>query len=510
MTHESFCFKVLIVLCLTLSIFDNVVSTESTLIEQKVPPVNTTNTSNNSVNQPASSNSATFTTTNVPDINSVVPITASQNTLTSSTIAPSLAPEIKISNKTGNFTESEENGPEIDWSDVDITDEERNKTLIDKGLKDIQEDTHEYYNSTIYQNENFTNFHRTSIFADCSNLTVNKLLSKSHRRAMTVKLPFSFQFYGHPINNITIATGGFLYAGDYIHSWLAATQYISPLMANFDPSLSNDSYVKYCEDDKAFHVYWERVLLQNKPEVGPFTFSASLHQDGDIVFAYYYLPIPISEIEDDKHPVKVGVSDAYIVDKTVFQARRKTIFEYHRVNFPGPDIRNFTRIVLKPLPTCHTFTDCQTCLSSDIKFTCYWCPTLNRCSSGVDRKRQEWTSAGCDKSQFANVQLCTKAPDFPATTTPNTNSSKENVTAITTNDNERQASPVTQHAEKSGTGFLTAICSIFAIALLAICWVFYAYTHPHTSSGQFLIQYRPNAWRWRRGEARYTAATIHM
>lgn len=46
----------------------------------------------------------------------------------------------------------------------------------------------------------------------------------------------------------------------------------------------------------------------------------------------------------DKHPVKVGVSDAYIIDKTVFHARRKTIFEYHRVNFPGPRITNFTTI----------------------------------------------------------------------------------------------------------------------------------------------------------------------
>ena len=88
-------------------------------------------------------------------------------------------------------------------TDVDITDEERNKTLINNNIKDIQEDFHEYYNSTVIQNENFTNLHRQSIYADCANLTINKLLSKSHRRAMTVKLPFEFLFYGHPINNIT-------------------------------------------------------------------------------------------------------------------------------------------------------------------------------------------------------------------------------------------------------------------------------------------------------------------
>lgn len=66
----------------------------------------------------------------------------------------------------------------------------------------------------------------------------------------TVKLKFDFPFYGHKVRNITIATGGFLYTGEYVHSWLAATQYIAPLMANFDTRLSNDSFVKYVDNGK--------------------------------------------------------------------------------------------------------------------------------------------------------------------------------------------------------------------------------------------------------------------
>ena len=58
-------------------------------------------------------------------------------------------------------------------------------------------------------------------------------------------LKFDFPFYGHIIRNITIATGGFLYTGDYLHSWLAATQYIAPLMANFDTTITKDSVIKY-------------------------------------------------------------------------------------------------------------------------------------------------------------------------------------------------------------------------------------------------------------------------
>ncbi|CAI6343107.1 unnamed protein product [Macrosiphum euphorbiae] len=68
------------------------------------------------------------------------------------------------------------------------------------------------------------------------------MLLYSHRRAATINLTFQFPFYGNLINSITIATGGFLYLGDYVHSLLAATQYIAPLMslmANFDLSSSN-------------------------------------------------------------------------------------------------------------------------------------------------------------------------------------------------------------------------------------------------------------------------------
>lgn len=36
--------------------------------------------------------------------------------------------------------------------------------------------------------------------------------------------------------------------GDYMHSWLAATQYIAPLMANFDTSLSEESTVRYFDN----------------------------------------------------------------------------------------------------------------------------------------------------------------------------------------------------------------------------------------------------------------------
>lgn len=113
---------------------------------------------------------------------------------------------------------------------------------------------------------------------------------------------------------------------------------------------------------------------------------------------------------------------------------------------------------------------------------------------------------GCDKTQISDdVKRC-NAVIIDASTT----SASENRSMI--DKSSRNASPVTQlEPQKSSAGFVTTVCSVFAIIFVAVWWVFYAYTHPHSNSGQFLIQYgRPTSWSWRRGTARYTAATIHM
>lgn len=41
---------------------------------------------------------------------------------------------------------------------------------------------------------------------------------------------------------------GFIFTGDITHHMLTATQYIAPLMANFDPGYSKDSTVQYLDD----------------------------------------------------------------------------------------------------------------------------------------------------------------------------------------------------------------------------------------------------------------------
>lgn len=63
---------------------------------------------------------------------------------------------------------------------------------------------------------------------------------------------------------------------------------------------------------------WENVHLQDKPDAGAFSFQVTLVNTGDIIFVYSQIPVLVENIEDKEHPVKIGLSDAYMMDRTVF------------------------------------------------------------------------------------------------------------------------------------------------------------------------------------------------
>ncbi|KAJ8980208.1 hypothetical protein NQ317_002221 [Molorchus minor] len=222
-------------------------------------------------------------------------------------------------NNNNNYTEDDLNDrEELFPSDIDTESGEKqfNETLAHHNITRSRTDKFEYYNSSFHNDPALGHYYWVDM-DNRSDVKINELLSHSHRRAATVKLSFEFPFYGHFVKNITIATGGFLYTGDYVHSWLAATQYIAPLMANFDTSLSTDNFIKHVDNGTAFTVEWQKVSLQEKPNE-KFTFQVTLLKNGDIIFVYKNISISVKDIQDDNHPVKVGLSDAYILDRTIF------------------------------------------------------------------------------------------------------------------------------------------------------------------------------------------------
>jgi len=383
---------------------------------------------------------------------------------------------------------------------------------------------HKYYTHIIEQEKDY--FYDLDIQnntgPNAGRVTEHNMLSQSYRRAATINLSFKFPFYGHPVENITIATGGFLYTGDYVHSWLAATQYIAPLMANFDTSSTHNAKIRYLDDGDKLIVEWKDVYLQEATSGrdGPFTFQVILFSNGNITFAYKVIPIDITIITDDDHPVKVGLSDAYIIDRTVYFARRKTIYEYHRMNMKDKNIRNKTAILFSTLPTCNINTDCGSCLANDFEYDqndldahkvkCSWCEALHTCSDGTDRKRQDWLKAKCDTYNVSNVDYCS-VPGHHKIYSGSTNihsfdgSSQSHISHL-----PEYSDFDSKPAESVATGSIVISLLVTLLVFTFFGWLGYAYFNPNTASGRFLIKYRPGAWRWRQSGARYTAASIHM
>ncbi|KAG8573726.1 hypothetical protein GDO81_012514, partial [Engystomops pustulosus] len=329
-----------------------------------------------------------------------------------------------------------------------------------------------------------------------------------------VNLSFDFPFYGHFLREITVATGGFIYTGEVVHRMLTATQYIAPLMANFDPSVSRNSTVRYFDNGTALVVQWDHVHLKDNYSLGSFTFQATLINDGRIVFGYKEIPLPVIEISSTNHPVKVGLSDAFVVVHKIQQipnVRRRTIFEYHRVELDMARITNYSAVEMLPLPS--------------------------KCSSGFDRHRQDWVENGCPEE--SKEKMC---EDFLATTaTPRHNKSKTHATtsrhyttttrlttphlpsSLPTEDDtkialhlkDNGASTDDSAAEKQRgslhTGFIIGILVLVLVVVAAILVTIYMYHHPTSSASLFFIERRPSRWpamKFRRGSGHPAYAEV--
>uniref|UniRef100_A0A6G1SAJ2 Plexin domain-containing protein 1 n=1 Tax=Aceria tosichella TaxID=561515 RepID=A0A6G1SAJ2_9ACAR len=389
-------------------------------------------------------------------------------------------------------------------------------TSIQQDLKKLNESNSQLDDHQFYKPEYIKDRERAmSFWVDFSKLPSSQstsarheMLSKSYRRAAPIRLTFDFPFYGQPLRNIIVATGGFLYVGEHIHHWLAATQNISPLMANFDLSMSNYSDIYHHDNGTSLVVQWKDVQMKDNKPPGNFSFQVTLHKNGDIVFVYNELPVAINEIPEVEHPVKVGISDAFLIDKVAFFIRRKTIYDYHRLNLKDvPEIKNNSAIYLKALPTCNQYDTCGTCAKAPPSLSCIWCPAVKRCSNGFDRKRQEWLSNSCERITKSD---CTSKVDVTPSSSSSTVDKSNSMISVESN-TSRQMVPDRgdTRAAEGGTAFVTFLMFLALTSGVGL-WAFYAYRNPHTPSGQLLIKYRPGNWRWQNAETRYTAASIHM
>ncbi|XP_048027655.1 plexin domain-containing protein 1 isoform X2 [Megalobrama amblycephala] len=293
---------------------------------------------------------------------------------------------------------------------------------------------------------------------------VHTILSNTHRQASRVALTFNFPFYGHQVRQITIATGGDI-----------------------------------------FVVQWDKVRLKDRETEGAFTFQTVLYGNGTIVFSYKDVPLPVEKINSTEHPVKVGLSDAFMALLSSLQspdAKRQTIYEYHRVEVDTTKIVNNSAFEFSPLPTCLQHTTCEQCLQSNLTSGCGWCNILKRCSDGIDRYRQEWLDYRC--SQEAKGTCDDYSQGGPESSISPFSSP---LPSTTPSPAAQPASPVTEddtkllfHHHGNGeeeapehtaiiAGVITALVLLVFLTLLA---VYYINTHPTVAPPFYLMQRRTN------------------
>ncbi|XP_054609505.1 plexin domain-containing protein 1-like isoform X2 [Dunckerocampus dactyliophorus] len=334
-----------------------------------------------------------------------------------------------------------------------------------------------------------------------SQVRIHGILSNAHRQAARVALSFDFPFYGHYLRQIIVATGGFIFMGEITHRMLTATQYIAPLMANFDPSFSQNSTVRYSDNGNLFVVQWDNVRLKEREAEGAFTFQAALHRNGTVVFNYKEIPVSVDRINSTEHPVKVGLSDAfmaYLPSAQVADAKQRTIYEYHRVEINTTKIISRSAFEFTPLPTCLQHTSCDLCLASNLTSGCGWCNTLQRCSDGIDRMRQEWLDYNCPEEAKGTCEDYNSPEDStlsynhsslsPATSAA-TELQGESVTRDLNTDPPKH-SGITENAAIIA-GVVAALLLLVALTLLA---VYYINTHPTLAPPFYLMQRRSNSY----------------
>ncbi|XP_077354082.1 plexin domain-containing protein 1-like [Festucalex cinctus] len=320
---------------------------------------------------------------------------------------------------------------------------------------------------------------------------VHGILSNSHQQAAKVALSFDFPFYGHYLRQITIATGGFIFTGELIHRMLTSTQYIAPLMANFDPGHSKESTVQYMDNGEVFVVQWERVRLSGKESAGAFTFQAALYRTGRITFSYKDIPFTPGDIGPAHHPVKAGLSDAFVVTSSSKPegVQRQTIYEYHRIEIGADNISSSSAVEFTPLPTCLQHDNCERCISSNQTSDCSWCHVLQRCSDGMDRHRQEWLDFNC--SEESQMTSCDNEEDGSITPEIHNVTSSASQNHCNGEDSE-QDNP--SSVSWANTAILVGIASALVLLLALLLVALYINCHPSGVSPLYFIQRHKSYW----------------
>lgn len=135
---------------------------------------------------------------------------------------------------------------------------------------------------------------------------------------------------------------------------------IAPFMANFDASIGgNQSEIKYYDNSTHFICTWNNLYLRDQPNIGSFTFQAILQETGKIFLPKFlchhlfllghiyfnYIQIPSMKISVENHPHHIGLSDAYVTERTTNEHNMRVITLYDKLNLDSGKIQSGLSVV---------------------------------------------------------------------------------------------------------------------------------------------------------------------
>ena len=281
---------------------------------------------------------------------------------------------------------------------------------------------------------------------------------------------------------------GFLYTGTIYHEQLYLSQYIAPLMADFNPSLSDLGRILVYSTEERFAVQWDQVLNRDHEEWGPFTFQASIFPSGKIHLVYWELPLLWTRLNNNDFPVEIGISDAFYYETPGFVL----LVEYSRVSATDlleeeeTDL-SYSAFEFDPVPNCVIADTCDSCMAITEQgiFNCLWCEAAEqKCSDGIDRFTKEWSDSSCFTDA---ISVCPLPPISPSTSAVST-------TVVPTGLNVSESSIL---SPSSIMGIVVGGASLVVLATFVVlggCLLFYGFQHPTSTVGMFMIENRPKAW----------------
>uniref|UniRef100_A0A8D8XCT2 Plexin domain-containing protein 1 n=1 Tax=Cacopsylla melanoneura TaxID=428564 RepID=A0A8D8XCT2_9HEMI len=225
----------------------------------------------------------------------------------------------------------------------------------------------------------------------------------------TQNLLFNFSLYGENVHSVNIVEkGGILikkeFSCDPMVEAMTEPSMVSPYWSiivpfydsSFDPWLS--SLIRVVSNDSQFTVSWENMEFVYNDIVSKFTFQATLHKTGDIVFVYKSIPY----YTRNNQRFIVGLFNGFTTENNIFE------YNHSYLILSETNISTWTSIHLKHKPTCWNHKNCTECLSDPTMshLNCSWCPSANLCSMEVDKNHPKWKLNNCNREAITEAQLC--------------------------------------------------------------------------------------------------------